>query len=107
MAKPSVTRAPRRSSPSSSHRSGSAAQRRGTTPPSQQLRHTATLRRLKHDVRGELHSRLSRAQCALMTAILALEHNESVYGEISSSLRSHVYFPLRAVTEALDDRVHQ
>jgi len=59
-----------------------------------------TLRSLDPDTRDELHGRLVRANSALITAILALE-NKGVDGEIASSLRAHVYFPLLDLTEAL------
>ncbi len=65
---------------------------------------SAALRKLNFDARDQLHGRLVRAQSALITAILALEGG-GVHGEVSNSLRSHVYFPLRDLTEALDGKV--
>lgn len=61
------------------------------------------LNRLSPKVRDILRSRLIPSQNALITAILACEKS-GVFGEVSGSLRTHVYFPLRDLTEALEQR---
>lgn len=48
-----------------------------------------------------MHLELVGVKAAAMTAILALE-SKGVHADIATSLRRHVYFPLKGIDEALD-----
>lgn len=96
MAKPIVARKGR-----SRTSTPAASTRRRSLPRS--APETAALRALNPQAREILHSRLTRANAALMTAILACEKS-GVFDEVSQSLRAHVYFPLRDLMDAIDGK---